>query len=89
MKSKNPRKRADERACKAMSDYIRERDGWKCITCPAVGNKNNMDAGHFLDRRYTDIKFDERNVNCQCVGCNKWKNGAWDKYLEAMQQTGS
>jgi len=69
-----------------MSDYIRERDKWTCITCGRTGNNKTIDAGHFLDRRYTDIKFNESNVHAQCVYCNKYLSGAWDKYLEKMKE---
>lgn len=84
-KSKSPLKNADLKACKAMSDYIREKDNWICITCGKPGNNKTIDAGHFFDRRYTDIRFDENNVHAQCTSCNRgFTIGVWDKYLDRM-----
>lgn len=74
--------RAEKRALKALSDFVRERDRWTCYTCGKKGDKTNMDAGHFFSRRYTAIKFDETNVHCQCVGCNKYKSGNMIEYMK-------
>lgn len=76
------RKRAEERALKAMSDYIRERDRWTCYTCGKKGDKHNMDAGHLFSRRFSMIKFDETNVHCQCVSCNKYLSGNVHEYIK-------
>lgn len=76
--------RAEECARKAMSDYIRERDKWTCITCGKKGDKYNIDAGHFLDCRYEDLRYNEVNVHAQCVYCNKYLNGAPDIYRDKM-----
>jgi hypothetical protein len=34
-----------------------------------------MDAGHFISRRFEATLFDERNVNLQCIKCNRFENG--------------
>ena len=36
-----------------------------------------MNAGHWKHGR---LDFDEMNVNCQCVRCNKWLSGKLDSY---------
>ena len=74
--------RAEKRALKAMSDYIRERDRWTCYTCGRKGDKHNMDAGHLFSRRFSAIKFDEINVHCQCVYCNKDLSGNVHEYIK-------
>ena len=78
------KKLAEKAALKAMSDYVRERDEWKCITCSHTGNKHNMDCGHFIPRGYSFWRFNERNNHCQCVKCNKYEGGAWPKYYDKM-----
>lgn len=78
------KKRAEECALKAFSAYIRERDNWTCITCDKKGNNKNIDAGHFISRSYSFLKFDITNVHAQCVKCNKYENGNWPKYYEIM-----
>jgi len=75
---------AKKAADHAFSDYIRLRDKYKCITCGKEGDKHNIDAGHYLRRGYTAIKYDERNVSAQCTYCNQWLQGAWDVYNEKM-----
>jgi superfamily II helicase len=87
-KPKN-KKIAMKRALKALSDYIRERDQWTCISCGKNlyndENRNRkIDAGHFFSRRYKAILFNEKNVNCQCVHCNQYLSGNWDEYLKAF-----
>jgi rubredoxin len=59
-----------KKALKAMSDYIRERDGWTCFTCGKGGDKYSMDAGHLITSTRAATLFDELNVHCQCKGCN-------------------
>ena len=55
-----------------MSPYIRKRDKGICISC---GNKRpykEQNAGHFVHNK---MDFNEKNINCQCVHCNKWLKG--------------
>lgn len=65
------------------SIYIRKRDmdyrGFcKCITCgkehPAFGKKQTH-AGHFMKRQHLATRWDERNVNGQCISCNNYNDG--------------
>jgi hypothetical protein len=76
------KQRAEKRALKAFSDYIRERDNWTCYTCGKRGDRHNMDAGHMISRRFSAIKFDEINVHCQCVYCNKYLSGNLHEYIK-------
>jgi hypothetical protein len=48
------------------SKVVRKRDG-KCVTC---GSTEELQASHFYRRSYYIIRFDLRNVNCQCKRCN-------------------
>ncbi len=63
-----------------MSEYVRLRDKGICITC---GKKYPvMNAGHF---KHGCLDFDERNINCQCQGCNTYKSGALDIYAIKLE----
>lgn len=62
------------------SRFIRVRDGGRCFTCGVVKSIGNMQAGHYISRSHNATRFDERNVNCQCVGCNIFKRGNTDEY---------
>lgn len=46
---------------------VRKRDGC-CITC---GSTYELTASHFYRRAYLIIRFDLRNLACQCFNCNK------------------
>ena len=46
-----------------------------------------MHAGHFIRRGKKSLKFDPRNVHAQCVGCNKYRNGAEAQHAEYIINT--
>jgi len=59
------------------SKYIRLKDsnkaGYvKCYTCGVskLWQKDGMQAGHFMSRKHTITRWDERNVKPQCYTCN-------------------
>lgn len=62
-----------DKAWATFSKWIRARDG-KCVTC---GSLNTLQAGH---RWHGKLDFDEININAQCSGCNKWRQGNLSKY---------
>ena len=69
--------------------YIRNRDGWKCFTCPWQADPNKASdrylthAGHFI-HKWNATYFDERNVHSQCERCNVGLDGNLDVYRERM-----
>lgn len=89
LKSRFTDKRLAEKiALKAMSDYVRERDSYTCVTCGKQGTNKQIDAGHFIPRGYSVWKFDEKNVNAQCKRpCNKDLSGNWPKHFDYMVKT--
>lgn len=64
-----------KKADAVFSKWIRERDNGKCFTCMKHEDPKYMQAGHFVSRSYNYYRFDEKNVHCQCVGCNVFKSG--------------
>jgi len=74
-KTKKTRSQLDKKLWKIFSQYIRKRDKYICFTCGKQCDVTNSQAGHYLSRRYTAIKYDERNVHCQCVRCNVMEHG--------------
>lgn len=62
-------------ADKFFSQYVRYRDGefkrgeWlvECITCGAEKPLKQIQAGHFVSRKVNALRFDEMNVNAQCL----------------------
>lgn len=58
-----------DKAWKVFGDWIKQRDGYRCVTC---GDFEANQAGHFF---HNVLDFDEENINCQCVRCNHWLSG--------------
>jgi len=90
------RKTLVKKADKAFSNYIKARDGYRCVVC---GSTNRVAAGHLLSRVAYSTRWDETQVFAQCSSCNflheqnpgpftAWylkKFGA-DKYLDLEQR---
>jgi len=51
-----------------------------CITCNKTFFWKEIQAGHFMSRTHYSIRWDERNVKPQCVGCNVFKYGEQYKF---------
>jgi len=51
-----------------------------CVTCNKVFFWKEIQAGHFMSRKHYSIRWDERNVKPQCVGCNVFKYGEQYKF---------
>lgn len=87
-KKKRPRQKAVDNLDEAFSKYIRIRDSQdgycKCITCGKVAfwTKEGMQAGHFQTRVKYSTRWDEKNVNAQCAGCNMTNGG--QQYLHGL-----
>lgn len=67
------------------SQYIRKKNADKngnciCCTCGKVLFWKEIQAGHFMSRKHYSIRWDERNVHPQCVGCNVYRYGEQYKY---------
>lgn len=62
------------------SKFIRLRDSddngiCTCCTCGKKEEWKHMQCGHFVPRNHLSTRFDEKNCNVQCVGCNMFKSG--------------
>lgn len=70
------------------SKYIRLRDSkdgvFTCCSCGQLKPFEQADAGHFLNRRWMAIRWDERNVHAQCRSCNRFDEGNNVGYLRFM-----
>lgn len=74
-----PLQKEKAKAWKWFSRYIRLKYSYngvcKCITCGQFHGIKNMDAGHFLSRRFLSTLFDEDNCRPQCLKCNRYQQG--------------
>lgn len=59
---------------RVVNKYIRLRDdGRPCISC---GKRLELQAGHYIAQGSCGLlRFNEENINGQCVGCNKFMHG--------------
>ncbi|MBD9179512.1 MAG: recombinase [Odoribacter splanchnicus] len=62
------------------SQFIRLRDadnnGYvRCISCGKVRYWKDVDCGHFVNRSHMSLRFNEKNCNAQCQGCNRFDEG--------------
>ena len=61
------------------------RDGYaNCISCGVLFPFDKLDGGHFIPKTSSAIRFDERNINAQCVKCNRYLSGNSRHYLKGM-----
>jgi len=89
-KSSNPRKILVGKLDKVFSLYIRKRDSVDgqntCFTCGKIDKIESMDAGHFMLRDRMSTRFDEKNVQPQCRGCNRFKGGRQAEFGIALDE---
>lgn len=66
------------------SEYIRKRYSKKgistCVTCGKKDEWKRMQAGHFISRTKYTTRWNEDNVQVQCVACNRYRQGEQFKF---------
>jgi len=62
-----------------VSLYVRNKaaiGGWcYCYTCGTPYPVSEIDAGHYISRRYYATRYELDNIRPQCSGCNKFRGG--------------
>ena len=69
--------------------YIRQRDSvdgyFVCISCQRSLSIDNMDAGHYVPvKGGSYLRFNESNVNGQCIRCNRFDEFHLIGYRKAL-----
>ena len=67
---------------KLTSIIVRRRDK-RCVTC---GSVQSLQCSHFYSRRYLSARFDLRNCNAMCAGCNRRHNRDRKPYERYMRK---
>ena len=67
------------------SQYIRRRNAdhlgrVKCFTCGVEKHWKEQQAGHFQSRSHHSTRWDEVNVQVQCLKCNMFRQGEQYKF---------
>ena len=73
------------------SQYIRRRSAddlgrVKCFTCGVEKHWKEQQAGHFQSRSHHSTRWDEVNVQVQCVKCNMFRQGEQYKFGMYLDQ---
>ena len=56
-----------------------------CFTCGKYASyKSGMQCGHFQSRRHYSTRWDERNCEVQCIGCNMFNQGEQHKFAKNL-----
>ena len=75
---------------KIFSEYIRRRKAKneiaECVTCNKKDHWKNLQAGHFMSRKHYSTRWDERNVEVQCIACNVYRYGEQYKFSKYLGQ---
>lgn len=59
----------------------------QCYTCPERLPVGQMQAGHYIPRGNMLLRFDiERNLRCQCKGCNEYGRGRLAIYGQRLEK---
>lgn len=87
------RSKAMAKADKYFSLYIRTRDAQdyhglacKCISCGKATPIENIDCGHYINRKHMATRYSELNCNGQCVKCNRFDEGNPQGYRKGLIQ---
>ena len=85
MPRKTSRKTLVKKLDTIFSIYIRRKNSVneiaQCITCGKKDHWKKMQNGHFMSRKHYATRWDEDNVEVQCMGCNVYRYG--EQYLFA------
>jgi len=85
MPKKASRKTLVKKLDTIFSIYIRRKNSVneiaQCITCGKKDHWKKMQNGHFMSRKHYATRWDEDNVEVQCMGCNVYRYG--EQYLFA------
>ena len=66
------------------SQYIRLKNSVDekatCFTCGKVDHWKKLQNGHFQSRKHYSTRWDEKNCQVQCAGCNVFRYGEQYKF---------
>lgn len=88
VQSTSVRSRTMKEADRLFSIYIRKKDsvnGYaRCVTCGHQAKWQTLENGHYLSRRYIQIRWDDMNCHVQCKRCNQELGGNLVKYRKYL-----
>ena len=90
-RKKSPEDTLKKKFDAVFSKFIRLRDSDEqgvgfCITCGKPKIWKYADCGHYIKRQHMATRYDEKNCNLQCKGCNAFEQGANERYKVAIDK---
>lgn len=84
-KNVKTKKELTDDAQRVFNEFVRIRDSYNaCISCGSLDSAI-YHAGHYLSSSpYTELRFNEKNVNKQCQRCNKFLHGNLIRYRQGL-----
>jgi hypothetical protein len=84
-KKKPSRSKLVKLADKVFSEFIRRRNAnelgiTECFTCGKVDHWKKLQCGHFQSRKHYNTRWNEKNCQVQCAGCNVFRYGEQYKF---------
>ncbi|QDP58901.1 MAG: putative protein ninG [Prokaryotic dsDNA virus sp.] len=84
MSRKPSRKNLIKKLDNTFSQWIRLRynknEIAECVTCGKKDHWKKLQAGHFVGRKHYSTRWDQINVQVQCMGCNVFRYGEQYKF---------
>ena len=82
-RGKTEKQKARDRADQWFSRYIRLKNAidyggtivTRCYTCNKTYKVKDLDCGHYINREYISVRFNENNARPQCTYCNRYRSG--------------
>jgi hypothetical protein len=84
-KSSIPLSKLRDELDRVFSLYIRQKSSdkngdAKCVTCGSVKEWRKQHCGHYISRRHLSLRWEIKNCEVQCVGCNIFNQGAGSSF---------
>ena len=91
-KEKNTKSYWKEEADKWFSRWVRKlaanfQGKCQCVTCGKWFDWEDLQNGHYESRGTHILRYDPRNAHPQCVSCNIFKHGNYQRYTIFMLKT--
>ena len=91
MAKRTQRKKLVDKLDKVFSIYIRRRyakdDIAECFTCGKQDHWKKLQNGHFQSRKHYSTRWNEKNCQVQCSGCNVFRYGEQYKFSKNLDNT--
>ena len=69
------------------SQYIRKKNNFVCERCKRIFlNGKGLQASHYFGRRHENVRFDEENVSCLCIGCHRFFHENPNEYVQWLKR---